>query len=116
MFNFENLRIYKLSLVLVDDVYAISNKFPSDELFALTNQLRRASVSICLNIAEGSSRTKKDFSHFLDLSRGSCYECVAILTIARNRKYISINDYENFYFKLNELTKMINALKTSLKK
>ncbi len=115
MFKFEELRVYKEALILVNFVYEITSKWPKDELFGLISQFRRAGVSIALNIAEGSSRTRKDFRHFLDLARGSCYECVAILEIARNRKYINENEYLNLYEKCDKLARMINALKTALK-
>lgn len=114
MFNFENLNVYQDSLTFIDKIYDLTKSFPKDELFGLTNQLRRAAVSIGLNIAEGSSRTKKDFCHFLNLSRGSCYECVAILTIAKNRKYISLEDFNICYEHCNRISRMINGLKTSL--
>jgi four helix bundle protein len=86
MFKFEELRVYKESLHLIDLVYKITDLWPQNELFSLTNQLRRAVISIALNIAEGTSRTKKDFRHFVDMARGSCYECVAIISIARKRR------------------------------
>ena len=89
MFNFENLKVYQMSIDFVNYIYEITKKFPKDELFGLTNQLRRASVSIPLNIAEGSSRTGKDFKHFLSLSRGSCFECVAITTIAKKQSFLT---------------------------
>ena len=88
MFKFEKLRVYQEGLGFVNTIYLLTQKWPKDEIFALISQLRRAVVLIVLNIAEGSSRTKKDFRHFLDLSRGSCYECVAILTIGLKRNYI----------------------------
>ena len=72
-FNFEDLRVYQLVLELVDRIYELTKNWPREEVFGLTNQLRRAIVSILLNIAEGSSRTKKDFKHFLDLARASLY-------------------------------------------
>lgn len=68
MFKFEDLRVYKDSLDFVNDIYDLSSKRPRSEIFGLTNQVRRAAVSIALNIAEGTSRTKKDFRHFLDLA------------------------------------------------
>lgn len=85
MFKFEDLKVYQKGLGFVDDIYLITKPWPKSELFGLVSQLRRAAISIVLNIAEGSSRTNKDFSHFLSLSRGSCFECVAILTIAKNQ-------------------------------
>lgn len=115
MFKFEELRVYKEALQLVNSVYDLTHNWPKDELFGLTNQLRRAAVSVSLNIAEGSSRTRKEFRHFLDLARGSCYECVAILEIAKNRKYINENEYFDLYEKCDKLARMLNALKTSLK-
>lgn len=114
MFKFEDLRVYQEALLIVNAIYSITKHFPKNELFGLTNQLQRAAVSVALNIAEGSSRTKKDFRHFLDLARGSCYECIAILTIAKNQKYISDEQYKELYQRYNNLTRMINALKTSL--
>lgn len=113
-FRFEELNVYKDGLIFVDSIYNLTQAFPKDELFGLTNQLRRASVSIVLNIAEGTSRTKKDFRHFLSMSRGSCYECVAILSISFNRKYLNQKDFDLHYDWCNKLARMISALKSSL--
>ena len=115
MFNFEKLRVYQDALIFIDIIYEITQSFPKQELFGITTQLQRAAVSISLNIAEGSSRTKKDFHHFLDISRGSCYECAAIMTIAKKRRYISDTDYEVCYQHCTKLAKMISALKASIK-
>ncbi len=114
MFTFEKLHVYQDSLLFVDLLYTITKDWPKDEIFALTNQVRRAAVSITLNIAEGSSRTKKDFRHFLDLARGSCYECVAIITIAKQRKYITEEESITIYEHANKIARTINALKISL--
>lgn len=70
--GFENLRVYQEALDFSDRVYKATKKFPKAETFLLTNQLRRAAISIVLNIAEGSGRTKKEFKHFLNMGQGIC--------------------------------------------
>src|SRR3989344_2932700 len=97
MFKFEELRVYQEGLKFVNLIYLLTNRWPRDEVFGLSSQLRRAASSIVLNIAEGTSRTKKDFRHFLDLARGSCFECVAVIAIAKERKYISVSEYNDAY-------------------
>ena len=114
MFKFQNLHVYHDGLLFVDKIYSIIERWPINERFGLVDQLRRAAVSIVLNIAEGSSRTKKDFGHFLDISRGSCYECVAILTIACSRKYITNQIYNALCNDLERLSRSLGGLKKSL--
>ncbi len=116
MFSFEQLRIYQEALGFVDAIYCLTKSWPKEEMFGLTDQLRRAAVSILLNIAEGSSRTKKDFCHFLDLSKGSCFECVAILQVARKRKYMTEEEYQKFYSWCLQIAKSLSALKSSILK
>lgn len=113
-FRFEELKVYQESIVFVDTIYNITKEWPRDELFGLTNQLRRAAVSIALNIAEGSSRSNKDFRRFLDLAKGSTYECVASLQIAKNREYIPADQYTKLYAELVIIAKMISKLKVGL--
>jgi len=114
MFKFEELRVYQEALEFTDEIYTITSKFPREEMFGLTNQLRRSAVSIALNISEGTSRTKKDFCHFLDIARGSCYESVANLTISKKRTYLSEMDFKQAYAKCEMLSKMLSKLKSSL--
>ena len=114
MFKFEDLRVYQESLLFIDSIYVVTRKWPKEELFGLISQLRRAAVSISLNIAEGTSRTKKDFRHFLDMARGSCYECASIILIARKRGYLDENEFNELYNLCQKLAKMISALKSSL--
>lgn len=114
MFIFENIIAYKKALILVNEVYKVTQLLPKQETFALTDQLRRASFSIVLNIAEGSSRTRKEFRRFLDFARGSCFECIAIITIAENQSYLSHTSFSSLYNKIEELTKIIQGLKNSL--
>lgn len=73
--NFKNLNIWRLSIDLANDVYILTDVFPKSEEFGLKSQLRRCSVSVASNIAEGSSRiSDKDFNRFLEISLGSLYE------------------------------------------
>ena len=87
--NYKNLKIWKLGIEIVDDIFGIISSFPIDEKFGLKSQISRCSVSIPSNIAEGSSRTDKAFSQFIDISLGSSFELETQLIIAFNRKYIS---------------------------
>ena len=80
-FHFEKLQVYQKAVDVIDRVYELTSAFPKEEIYGLTSQFRRATVSISLNIAEGSARSKKDFRRFLDITHGSIFECVALLTI-----------------------------------
>ncbi len=115
MHNFEKLDVYKRAVDIVDWLYDITKKYPRDEMFLMVNQLRRAAISITLNIAEGSGRTKKEFSHFLNMSRTSAYECTALLQLSVRRKYITREEQVYGYEQLLIIIKMINKLKSSLK-
>ena len=96
---------------LVRKVYQASKNFPSDERYALTDQLRRAVVSIPSNIAEGSGRaSNKDYAHFLSIARGSLYETLTQLEIAQSLGYI------DKYDSCNELAQEIGRMLTSLLK
>lgn len=114
MINFEKLEVYQQAVVLALDIYRSTKSFPKDELFGIVSQIRRAAVSISLNIAEGSSRSKKEFSHFLDIARGSCYELVPLLKISLELGYIENGEYQKFYERVDNLAKRINALKNSV--
>ncbi|MDO8579953.1 MAG: four helix bundle protein [Candidatus Omnitrophota bacterium] len=113
-FHFEKLEVYKKAIEFVDAIYLSTNQFPKKEIFGLTSQLRRASVSIPLNVAEGSARSRKDFCRFIDISRGSILECSTILQISLNQKYINADLFQQLYNQLIQLYKMLNGLKRSL--
>lgn len=114
MFIFESLTAYQKSLVFTQKIYSLTKTWPRDEHFGLIDQIRRAASSIPLNIAEGSSRSRKDFKHFLDIARGSCFETTAILTIAKNQQYIPENLYTTLYRDIEELVRILQGLKKSL--
>ena len=74
----------------------------------------RASLSISLNIAEGSSRTSKDFQHFISISRGSCYECAALIDIAYQLDLLKQEEMNTIKNTLEYIAKMLSKLKNSL--
>lgn len=87
--RFKDLEIWKLSRKFCSEIYIITTSFPDSEKFGLTNQLRRASVSVPSNMAEGCSRSSnKDFSRFLEIAIGSIYEIETQLLIAFDLGYI----------------------------
>ncbi|AKI98180.1 hypothetical protein IX53_00925 [Kosmotoga pacifica] len=99
----------------VKDIYEITRNFPNDEKFALTNQLRRAAISIPSNISEGSARkTKRDFCHFLDMARGSLNETVTQLLIAQKLNYISKEYLDNTLEKAERINMMLFKLKKAI--
>mgnify|MGYP002639114327 CR=1 FL=1 len=115
-FNYEKLDVSKGAKKVIVRVYKMTNKFPDSEVYGLTSQLRRAVVSVLLNIAEGSSRqTKKDFKRFVRISIGSLVEVDAALKIAIDLEYITNGDYleiepliREVYFKLIGLSKYLS--------
>ena len=113
-FNFEELDVYIKAIDFVSNIYTLTKDFPKDEMFGLTSQLRRAAVSIPSNISEGSARTKKDFSRFIDMARGSVMECVTLLKISVKQRYVDERKYNELRSTLTELSKMLSGLKKSV--
>jgi four helix bundle protein len=94
MFNFEKLDVWQKAIDFADLVYKLTRQFPDDERFGLTNQLRRAAVSISSNIAEGSSRSSKsDFARFVEIATGSVFEVVSQAFIAQRQSFLSDDEF-----------------------
>lgn len=111
MQRFEKLTVYKQALALVDMIYEISRKFPKEETYNITSQLRRAAISIPLNIAEGQGRgSKKSNKQFLLVARGSAYELVALYDICGKRGYLEEGLKEVMYSTTIEVISMLNGL------
>lgn len=115
-FKLEELNVYQKSLDFVDDVYSITRKFPKEELYGLTSQYKRASVSIPLNIAEGAGDTDAQFNRYLQMAWDSSKECVVCSTIAKRQSFITEQDNKNARIKLSELAKMTVSLQKYLLK
>ena len=90
MFNFEKLETWHEAIAFADLVYQLTRTFPAEERFGLTNQMRRAAVSISSNLAEGCSRSSKaDYARFVEIATGSVFEVVSQATIGRNQEFLS---------------------------
>ena len=88
--RFKDLRIWQKSIEIVSDIYLLTKKFPKEELYGLTSQIRRSAISIPSNIAEGFRRYhNKEYRQFLYISLGSCAELETQIAIAKNLKYIT---------------------------
>jgi four helix bundle protein len=101
---------------LARDVYALTLKFPKDELFGLTSQLRRAAVSVPSNIAEGHGRlTDNGFAVFLGQARGSLFEVETQIELARALGYLALADAKQSLADCEEVAKMLNGLLKTLR-
>jgi four helix bundle protein len=115
MHRFKKLEMWQQSRVFCTEIYAVTSSFPDSERFGLTSQLRRSSVSIPSNIAEGSSRnSNKDFSRFLDIAIGSAYEIETQLLISSDLNFIAEEKLNTLNEKLQSITKMMYHFKKSL--
>ena len=104
----KKLEVWQLSMELVKDIYAVSKTYPQDELFALTNQMRRCVVSIPSNIAEGSARKgNKELIQFLHIALGSAAELETQLLISQSLQYTF---HPKHIEKINSIQKMLYAL------
>jgi len=110
MRNYQKLDVWKTSMILVKEVYNVTKNFPKEELYGLTSQAKRASVSIPSNIAEGMGRQyKKDTIHFLHIARGSIYELETLLNVAIMVGILNAADFEKFIPMLDEAIKLLNG-------
>jgi four helix bundle protein len=115
MFNFEKLEVWHKAIAFADMVYDHTGAFPGDERFSLTNQMRRAAVSVSSNIAEGSSRSSStDYARFIEVATGSLFEIVSQSTIAKRRGFLSEEKYRAIYSAAEEQSRMLSGLRASL--
>ncbi len=115
-FKFENLKVWQSAIELSGQVYELTEKFPKKEMFVLTSQMQRASDSIALNIAEGSTgQTNPEFRRFLSIALRSAIEVVSCLYLGKRRKLISQDEFDHFYALLTDVIKNIQALRNSIK-
>jgi four helix bundle protein len=115
MFRFEKLDVWQKAVDFADRVYVVTRGFPVEERFGLTSQMRRASVSISSNIAEGTGRSSnKDFAHFVEIGYGSLMEAVSQTQVAFQQSFLTQSDRDALYAGAEEVARMLSGLRASL--
>ena len=115
MFNFERLETWHEAINFADLVYALTCNFPEQERFGLTNQMRRAAVSISSNLAEGTSRSSRtDFARFVEIATGSLFEVVSQSFIGKRQGFLNEQQFQQLYSAAEKQGKMLSGLRSSL--
>lgn len=111
MHNYKELTVWQKSVDLATTVYRATSNFPKHEVYGLTSQIRRCSVSISSNIAEGAGRSSnREFARFLKIANGSAYELETQLIISKNLSYLADKSFEELNQSLIEIQKMLYTL------
>jgi len=113
--SYKELIVWQKGMDLVETVYKATAKFPKEELYGLSSQLRRAVVSVASNIAEGQGRkSTKEFIHHLSIAYGSLVETETQIEIARRLNYIEESEYVTIMESAGEIARMLNGLNSAL--
>jgi len=116
MHNYKKLQVWHKSMEFAETVYLLTTNFPTEERFGLSSQLRRASISIPSNIAEGAGReSSKAFNQFLGYAVGSGYEVETQLLLAKRIKIVNDTDIDSLLEQLSQILKMLYKLRKNLK-
>lgn len=111
----KDLEVWKLSIELVSDIYKVTQSFPKEELFGITNQIRRSAVSIPANIAEGAGRHGLgELKQFIGIAKGSLSELETLIIISKNLGFINEVDFEQIKQKQISIFKMLSSLVKNL--
>ena len=109
--HYRELIVWQKAMALADEVYALTRRLPKEEQFALSDQLRRAAVSVPSNIAEGHGRqTEKEFKQFLSIAKGSVYELETQITICLRQGYLTEEQAHSALSLCEEVGKMLTRL------
>jgi four helix bundle protein len=112
--KFTELLVWKKAHLLALEVYKVTARFPKEEMFGLSSQMRRAALSVAANIAEGCKKTKPDFRRFLKISEGSLEELKYYLIVSRDLGYIDDEKVSGFITNANEVGFLLHRLWSSL--
>ena len=114
-FNFEKLDAWREAIQFANLIYKLTSKFPEHERFGLTNQMRRAAVSVSSNLAEGSSRiSRADFRRFVEIATGSLFEVVSQTNVSLNQHFLTRPEYECIISSAEKQCRMLSGLRRSL--
>jgi four helix bundle protein len=115
MQRFTELKVWQRSHGLVLQVYRLTKSFPPEERYGLTSQIRRATLSVSTNIAEGSKRqTNTEYARFLNIAEGSLAETEYLLMVSRDLGYLNANITSPLLAEADEIAKMLHALRTKV--
>ena len=111
MFKFERLEVWKKAVSLYEKIIVLSQTIDKRDQFSLGEQIRKASLSISTNIAEGAGREgEKESRHFFNIAKGSVYEVVSLLYVMRSRGYIAEEEHKALYGQCDEVARMLTGL------
>ena len=114
--SYKDLIVWQKGMNLAELVYGLTSAFPKAEQYSLTDQMRRAAVSIVSNIAEGKGReSKKEYLHFLAIAQGSLTELETQILLSIRLKYLCESDAEKPLSLCDEIGRMLNKMRTQLK-
>ncbi|APU69652.1 four helix bundle protein [Christiangramia flava] len=112
---FRDLKVWQKSIQLSNLIYSATKEFPKEEIYGLTSQIRRSSVSISSNIAEGCGReSKKEFKNFLGIALGSAFELETQMIIALNQNFLDKIEFDEFEKEIQHIQNMIIKLQSTL--
>ena len=114
--SYQDLQVWQVGMDLVEQIYRLTHSFPQKELYALSNQMQRAAVSIPANIAEGHARdSTREFLRYVSIALGSLAELETYLILARRLSYLEESDISTTHSTANELGRMLRGLQKALK-
>ncbi len=114
IFAFEKLEVWQESRLLVKEIYSITEQFPEKEKYGLISQIKRASVSVSSNLAEGASRTSlKDQAHFYQIAYSSLIEVLNQLILSVDLTFLSVEEYHKLRLHIEKISNQLNALRNA---
>jgi four helix bundle protein len=111
MQNYKDLKVWEKAHEFTLKIYETTKAFPKEEIYSLTNQVRRAASSIPANIAEGcGKKTQLDFANFLNIALGSSNEAEYYLILSKDLRYLTVENYDELFKLINDIKAMLIAL------